>query len=381
MPPESSNAAQVPGLHAIRSFGDTMDPVFLEEIRTAGQREIDALRAAGKEIGIAEYLAISGGGANGAYGAGLLCGWTASGTRPKFKIVTGVSTGALTAPFAFLGPAYDDTLREVYTTVRTKDILKERNLISGFFGDAFADSCPLQRLLRRKVDASVMNAIAAEYAEGRILLVGTTNLDAERPVVWNVTAIAASGHPRALELIHAVLLASASIPVGFPPVMIDVEVDGRRYQEMHVDGGTSNQVFFYPPAVKISEAAGIDRERRLYLIRNSRVDAEWANVKRDVPSIASRSIDSLIHTQALGDLYRIYATSVRDHVDYNLAFIPPTFEDKPRELFDPPYMQKLFDIGYADGTGGAAWHKKPPGTTPDSQPGPLGLKADSRPGE
>src|SRR5262249_31665013 len=164
----------------------------------------------------------------------LLCGWTAADTRPEFKIVTGISTGALTAPFAFLGPEYDGTLREVYTTIRTKDIIEPRSTLSGIIGDALADNTPLLRLLRRKGDDRVMQAIAAEYQRGRVLLVGTTNLDAQRGVVWNVTAIAASGNPRALALIHQILLASAAIPAAFPPIMIDVEVDGRRYQEMHV---------------------------------------------------------------------------------------------------------------------------------------------------
>ena len=185
----------------------------------------------------ANYLAISGGGDNGAYGAGFLNGWTAAGTRPLFKVVTGVSTGALIAPFAFLGPKYDYVLERVYTTSSQADIFKKRGLIKGVTSDAMADSQPLANLIASYATRELLDEIAAEYAKGRILLVGTANLDSLEPVVWNMTAIAASQDPNALELFRRILLASASIPAAFPPVMIDVTVDGTTFQEMHVDGG------------------------------------------------------------------------------------------------------------------------------------------------
>jgi predicted acylesterase/phospholipase RssA len=159
----------------------------------------------------ADILAISGGGDSGAFGAGLLDGWTASGTRPDFKFVTGVSTGALTAPFAFLGPKYDYALREVYTDVSQKDIYTKKNVIAGVFSDAMSNTTPLYKLIQRHVDRSLLDAIAAEYAKGRLLLVGTTNLDSDEPVVWNMTAIAASQDPSALTLFRKILLASAAI--------------------------------------------------------------------------------------------------------------------------------------------------------------------------
>ena len=175
-----------------------------------------------------------------------------------------------------------------------------------------------------------------EYGKGRLLLIGTTNLDAQRGVIWNVGAIAASHHPRALELVRKIMIASAAIPAAFPPVMIDVEVEGQRYQEMHVDGGATTQVFLYPPSLKLkemAEAAGVQRERRVYIIRNARLDPEWAETQRRTLSIAGRAVSSLINTQGVGDLYRTYLNAQRDGIDYNLAFIPANFKDSAQRGF------------------------------------------------
>ena len=374
VPSDAQDRATIPEFHAIRSWADHLDEAFLDEIKKAAEREIADRRARGETgpLPVADYLAISGGGANGAYGAGVLCGWSESGTRPEFKVVTGISTGALTAPFAFLGSSHDETLRRVYTTTRTKDIARERSVLAALFDDALTDYAPLKRLLARTVDASVLQALAGEYQRGRLLLIGTTNLDAQRGVVWNVTAIAASGHPRALALVHQILLASAAIPAAFPPVMIDVDVDGRRYQEMHVDGGAVSQVFFYPPSLRLtSEEVGVERSRRLYVLRNARLAPAWSNVDRKTLAIAGRAIDSLILSQGLGDLYRIYATSRRDDVAFNLAYIPDDFHETPKEAFDPPYMQKLFDLGRAAAMNGSAWVPAPPGVAlPDTRETP-----------
>jgi len=310
----------------------------------------------------AHYLAISGGGDNGAFGAGLLNGWTAAGTRPQFKAVTGISTGALIAPFAFLGPDYDHVLQTVYTTVSGRDIFKKRGFISGLFGDAMADTKPLSRLVERFADQKLLDAIAAEYGKGRLLLVATTNLDALEPVIWNMTAIAASKDPRALELFRKILVASASIPAAFPPVMIDVTVDGVRHQEMHVDGGTMSQVFLYPPSLGSALGdAGARRQRTLYIIRNARLDPDWANVQRRTLPVATRALGSLTMTQGVGDLYRIYATAQRDGLDYNLASIPRTFNAPHPAEFDTNYMRQLFAVGQEMAAAGFPWEKYPPG--------------------
>lgn len=309
------------------------------------------------------YLAISGGGDNGAFGAGLLNGWTMAGTRPQFKLVTGVSTGALIAPFAFLGSAYDANLKELYTGISLKNIAEQRSILSVFFGDAMADTTPLYRLVKKSVTQEMLDAIAAEHAKGRILLVGTTNLDARRPVIWNITKIAATRNPGALELVHKILMASAAIPGTFPPVMIDVRSGQREYQEMHVDGGTANQVFVYPVASdldRLSEQHDAERQRALYIIRNARLDPEWAEVDRRVLPIAMRAISCLIQYQGLGDLYRIFSIARRDHVDYNLAYIPESFDVPHTAEFDPSYMRALYELAFQLALDGYGWAKHPP---------------------
>jgi len=359
--PISQAARAVPEAGPVRFLVTRETDSFAAEARSALSKEQQWLANEGRtgELPPAYFLAISGGGDNGAYGAGLLNGWTAAGTRPEFKVVTGVSTGALISPFAFLGPKYDYVLTRVYTETSQKDIFKKRGVIKGFFGDAMADSRPLAAVIASYVTPELLNEIAAEYAKGRILLVATANLDSLEPVIWNMTAIAASKDPNARKLFESVLLASASIPGAFPPVMIDVNVDGTRYQEMHVDGGTMAQVFLYPPSISASNM--IQRKRVLYIIRNARLDPDWASVERRTLSIATRAIGSLTRTQGIGDLYRIYATTQRDGIDYNLAYIPATFNTPHNEEFDTAYMRSLYEVGEQAAKSGYQWQKYPPG--------------------
>jgi predicted acylesterase/phospholipase RssA len=329
-------------------------------------RERAALLASGSDgpLPPANFLAISGGGEDGAFGAGLLVGWTAAGTRPEFKLVTGVSTGALTAPFAFLGPDYDDELTAVYTSITAADVLRVRGVLAALDDDAMADNAPLRRTIARYLTEDVLKAIAREHAKGRILLIGTTNLDARRPIIWNVGKIAESGRPGALELVQDILIASAAVPGAFPPTMIDVMVNGQPHQEMHVDGGASAQVFVYPPSLDLDELAkaqGIVRERNLYVIRNARLDPEWAEVKRSTLNIAGRAISALIQGQGVGDLYRIYTISQRDRVNFHLAYIPPTFDVPLTQPFEQAYMRALYDVGYRAAAAGYPWRATPPG--------------------
>lgn len=368
VPATLTEKAQIPGMPGVRYVmpGDTQE--FLREALASYGKEKAYLAASGRLQGDtlppANFLALSGGSDDGAFGAGLLCGWTASGQRPEFKLVTGISTGALLAPLAFLGPKYDPVLRAVYTEVTPRDIFRERGLLAAIFDDAMADNAPLAELVEKHITPTVLKEIAAEYAKGRLLLMATTNLDSREGVIWNMTRIAASGHPQALQLIHRLMLASAAIPGAFPPSMIDVEVNGKRYQEMHVDGGAMATVFAYPVGFKLAELSrnqGVTRERHLYVIRNSRINPDWSEVERQTLSIAGRAVMSLIHTQGLGDLYRIYATTQRDGVDYNLAYIPKDFQAPHPEPFDPEYMRKLFATGYRLAAKGYPWDKTPPG--------------------
>ena len=310
------------------------------------------------------YLAISGGGANGAFGAGLLAGWTAAGDRPEFTMVTGVSTGALSAPFAFLGSDYDDQLKEIYTTISTKDIATKRNVIAIALGDSMAHTEPLQKLLKKYITAEMIEEIARETKRGRRLFIGTVNLEAGRSVIWNIGFIAASNSSDKVELIHQILLASASIPVAFPPVSIPVEVNGVLYDELHVDGGTGSQVFVYPAAIdwrKIKRVLNVKGKPNVYVIRNSFLDPDYLGMKRNLLPIGMRTIDSLIRTQGIGDLYQIYALTKRDGNEFHLAYIPPDFTEESNENFDPVYMTKLYERGYQMGVDGYPWKKAPPG--------------------
>jgi predicted acylesterase/phospholipase RssA len=362
VPSELQAYAEVVGFpRAIRYF--PRDAVLVTQFENDYLKSLDREReflglAKDAVLPPAAFLAISGGGDNGAFGAGLLNGWTRAGGRPVFKLVTGVSTGALTAPFAFLGSVYDDELKSIYTNVTMSDIAIKRTALSAITDDAMTDTSPLWKLMKKYITRQLLDAIAAEHEKGRVLLVATTNLDVRRSVIWNVTKIAATHQAGALELVQKILIASAAIPGTFPPVMIDVVADGKPYQEMHVDGGTASQVFVYPAATNMHMLA--PRERKLYVIRNARLDPEWAQVDRRTLSIAFRAITTLIQSQGMGDLYRLYTIAQRDKLDYNLAYIPRDFYVQKKEDFDTTYMRALFAVGEGLAEKGYQWAKNPP---------------------
>jgi len=362
LPEAYGDIAQIPYIPYARFWGDKV-PSWLQEKIDDLKEEIRQNESETKDISN-DYLAISGGGANGAFGAGLLVGWTATDNRPDFRAVTGISTGAIIAPFAFLGPKYDAQLKKLYTTISTKDILKKRSLFSILTADSASDTTPLREMLEDVIDVKVLEDIVVEHDKGRRLLIGTTNLDANRPVIWNIGIIAKSGAPNALKLVRDILLASASIPGLFPPVYIEVEANGHRYDEIHVDGGTSSQVFLYPASLDMRwmmRQVGLKGKSRIFVIRNSRIEPYWETTKPKIFPILNRSISSLIRTQGIGDLYQIYLSAQRDGMDYNIAFIPSDFKEEPKEEFDPEYMNKLFDLGYQMAKNGYPWEKAPPG--------------------
>ncbi|MCU0761341.1 MAG: patatin-like phospholipase family protein, partial [Steroidobacteraceae bacterium] len=360
VPAAASTLAQVPGLEDVRYIvGHEPDMARLRhEIEDTWRRQRQALGAGvgpAATLPDADLLALSGGGDGGAYGAGLLSGWSRAGNRPEFALVSGVSTGGLIAPFAFLGPKYDPLLEAFYTRTPRREIVRTRHLLSAVTNDAIDDTAPLRALIVRFVTRALLDEIGAQYERGRQLWISTVDIDARRRVIWNMTRIAARRDPRALQLFHDVMIASAAIPGAFPPVMIDVTVDGRSYQEMHVDGGAMSQVFVYPPALRLAELSadqGAQRTRRLWVILNTEVVPEWAQTSRRAISIAGRAIDSLIHSQGIGDLYRIYLTCQRDGVAFNLAHIPEDFAAPHREEFDIEYMRALFRRGESDALAG-----------------------------
>ena len=362
VPAHSLSKAQIAGLPSVRYLISTQASV---DALVADVIQIEAARGKKAFAGDANFLALSGGGDDGAFGAGLLVGWSKQGSRPAFNLVTGISTGALIAPFAYLGKEYDPVLKEVYTNINPKDVYIERGILSGIFSDGLADSTPLYQLISKYVDANFLKKIAYEYnTNGRWLLIGTTNIDAGIPVAWNMGKIATIGTPEALELFRRIMLASASIPGAFSPVMFDFLVDGQAFQEMHVDGGASTQVFLYPSAAA-QKANDLGLKRRLnrqaYIIRNSRLDPRWSETERRTISVAGRAIAQLIQTQGIGDLYRIYAMTKMDQVGFNLAYIGSDFNEPHKEEFDTKYMNALFQYGYEHAVEGYAWSKYPPG--------------------
>ncbi len=311
-----------------------------------------------------DILALSGGGANGAFGAGFLCGWTASGARPNFRIVTGISTGSLIAPIAFAGSDYDDRLQK-YTTVKTKDILEVRwvfGIMPMLIGESFADTEPLKKLIRQTVDDEVFKAVAREHARGRRLYVGTTNMDAQRFMIWDMGAIASSGHPDSKALFYKVMLASASIPGAFPPQYFDVEVNGKKYDEMHSDGGVITEVFGYGSLFTQTPASGQlpNGICHFYVIRNGKLATESQQVPRKTLKIVTRSLDTLMKAHSWGDIFRLYFVAARDKIEFGYVSIPDDYVASGKEPFDPVEMKRLFDLGYDMAKTGYKWNKVPP---------------------
>lgn len=245
VPEDFLDKVQIFGDPEIRAWGDEYSPEFQADIVSTVEVENKSDYPPKNPDCELSYsaLAISGGGASGAFGAGVLNGWTQTGARPKFKLVTGISTGSLIAPFAFLGPEYDAIIKAAYTSVTSEDIAKQKSVFAAFTDESLADNSPLISLIEQNVDEDLLKSIADEHSKGRRLYIGTFNMDAQRFVIWNMGAIASSGNPGALELFRKIMIASASMPVIFTPVYVDVEVGGIQFDEMHVDGGVAAQVF------------------------------------------------------------------------------------------------------------------------------------------
>lgn len=355
----------VPGFKASRFWGDEVPKGTIADLqaRLPNMKAVAIAPTREKGRPVVNYLALSGGGADGAFGAGLLVGWSAAGTRPRFEVVTGVSTGAIIATFAFLGPRYDRSLKEVFTQYATEDLLEAQVLTGLFGGAALADSAPLSRLIARYINRRILDEVAQEYRQGRMLLIGTTNLDAQRPVIWNMGEIAASTHPHALDLFRKVILASASIPGVFPPVKVEVEAGGKVYEEMHIDGGPTRQVFLAPAQISLRDFdVFYDKPpvRHIYIIRNAKLSPDYQPAKASVLAISVQTISTLILNQSHGDVLRIYTTAKRDGAHFNLAAVPDDFQLQAKEPFDRAYMRELFKTGETLARNGYNWMKEPP---------------------
>ncbi|MCE2573458.1 patatin-like phospholipase family protein [Motilimonas eburnea] len=311
----------------------------------------------------AYHLALSGGGESGAFGAGVLSAWSENGDRPTFTTVTGVSTGAIISVFAFLGSDYDDMLTGFYTGVTDNDLYEKKFALTALFSTSLVDTKRYQNIVRNTLNADLVAEVAKEYNKGRLLLVGTTHLDAQRPMIWNMGEIAKQGTPESVKLFQDIILASSSIPGVFPPQLIDVTDGIETKQELHVDGGVTNQVFLFPS--NFNEVRGDhkanEREHHVYVIRNTEMLPKWHNIELNIENIALRSLATVLKFQGKGDVHKIYQYSQHHNMDFKLAFIDEDFTlDEPKTPFDQEFMRTLYDYGYNKTRQQQVWQASPP---------------------
>ena len=349
---EADQIAAIPtGPHAIRYWADAPVSAFQGADRRAVAQK-------GRPF---IYLALSGGGGGGAYGAGILNGWTESGARPEFTIVSGVSTGALIAPFAFLGPAYDETLKKMYTSGEAESMIGQPNPLGAIFGAGLIGSGQLRRLVERYLDDDLLNAIAREDQKGRRLLVVTTDLDAQRAVIWDMGAIAASGGPGAFKLFRDVLAASASVPVVFAPQLIDVATNNKSFQEMHVDGTVSAPIFTLPDAILFGGKMVVSRGTRpdLYVIVNARIDPSFEIVPNQAAVIAAHSFTTMNRIGTKAVLAQTYNVASREGFSFHFSYVGRDLPDSGGTGFETDAMRRLYDYGYEKARSGSFWLTKP----------------------
>jgi len=365
-PPTKEDAYALPwGAVALeRKPQPTADP-FRDALIASLRKRVDAKLAASGDGPITyRVLAISGGGSRGAYGAGVLSGWTERGDRPEFDVVTGISTGAMMATHAFLGASYDEGL-QLYRHTKNEDVFTKRGKLAPLNQDAMLDTAPLRKTLAALLTEDVIRRVAEEHAKGRRLFIGTTNLDANAFTIWDMGAIASSGRPDSVQHYRDVIQASAAFPIAFPPVYFEIQrPDGTRYTQMHADGGLRQTVFFYDFLDEWREAlraAGVDPDRvhpALYLLNNDRIHARagYRPVEGRTLAIAGTSIDTLMRQTVLSSLYRLWVISLSHRADFSLAFIPADFDLSDNSLlFDHDEMERLYQLGHQKAVSGQAW--------------------------
>lgn len=332
---------------------------------------------------VRNVLALSGGGSYGAFSAGVLHGWSRSGKRPEFDVITGISTGALIAPLVMLGEDGEEPLRRLYTEIRTRDVFVRRSLVTVPFRDAAANAAPLRRIIESTMTPDFVEALAREHRRGRRLYIGTTNLDARRFAVWDIGAIANRNDIDSRKLIVDLLLASCSVPGVFPPVPIDVEVDGKRYTEIHVDGGVTAPLFV-PTAV--IEAAKDQKTKagvapNVYAIVASKLHADPAPVRPRVLKVLGAAANVYFNEHTRAELANLYHASRLAELNFQFVCIRQDYEISETAIeFDPEEMTRMFTEGARIGMSGPKWSVDPPERAPgDSSPIRTGTRFRSRP--
>ena len=304
-------------------------------------------------------LALSGGGADGAYGVGVLNGWTKTGTRPEFDIVTGVSTGALMSVFAFLGPQYDELLKRLYLSQSDSDIFRPRGL-TGILGDSLYDNTPLKKQIEKFVTPSVLQQVANEHAKGRRLYVATTNLDSSELVVWDMGLLAsggADGRSNSLQLFQKVLRASSAIPVLFPPVYIKPK-RGVQLRQAHVDGGVKAPVLISDFLFKQKVA-----KRELYVIINGSLALQDAfrAVEPNLKDVAAKTVGSLTRELTQQTVYRGYVRAQNSGTKFHLTAIPDDIPPLANALeFNSKHLNEIYSRGASGVAKPGFWWASPP---------------------
>lgn len=348
---QQSAEATIPGIPQARVFADASVEAIGELVANRQKRTAFT------------YLALSGGGGDGAYGAGVLNGWSQTGSRPEFTLVSGVSTGALIAPFAFLGSAYDPYLTEFYTSGVAETLVQAPSLTNVLFGSGLFGDGRLRDLIGRYVNADLLNAIAEEHAKGRRLLVVTTNLDSQRAVIWNMGAIAASNAPNRVELFRDVLAASASIPAVFPPQFIDVSAGPDQFKEMHVDGSVVTPVFTLPQSLLLRDGRlpRSDGKAQIYVVINGRLEPEFEVTQDNTLAIVGRSFTTASRARSRAALAATYALAKTNNIAFNLTYVDETApKATAAQGFNTAYMQALYKNGYEKGRSDHLWEHTVP---------------------
>jgi len=308
-------------------------------------------------------LALSSGGSSGAFGAGALAGSTASATRPEFTVVTGVSSGALLTPFAFLGPSWDEEMTRIFTTGETDGLLQSRGL-GAVFGSSVYSGEPLRRLIERYADDAMISAIATEAAKGRLLLVATTDFDSGEPVIWDLGSIALHGDKNAKSLIQTLLLASASVPGMLPPVTVRFRSQGKMRSETHVDGGVTLPFFIAPTPEDLPQvAAAAPQSTTVRVI----IDGPLRNVPRrtraNAFSIFSRSLSA-----GLSHVTRTHLESTAEAVrqrgiSFEYAAIPASYPLSGAFDFGAEAQRSLFEFAATCAAADRFWIHAPAGSS------------------
>ncbi|ASY58477.1 patatin-like phospholipase family protein [Sinorhizobium sp. CCBAU 05631] len=349
---QEADRASIAGYGEIRSYLDAR----LDEFPQNAREWAPATKPGGLDV-----LMISGGGSGGAFSVGVLAAWSSAQTRPQFDVVTGVSTGALIAPLAFLGSAYDDTLVHLYTSGVANDLARSKSL-GGLLGSSLLRSEPLKRMVERFITPAVLEQVAAEHRKGRRLFVLTTNLDTQRAVIWNMGAIAGSNRPDALKLFRNILVASASIPGVYPAVMIEAESGGRHFKEMHSDGGSASQILMLPQILLTSGKSLVPAKRQsvnFYVIVNNALMPEFATTPDKTLSVIARAYSIFVKSQTQSALTALYNYSKLTRARFHLASINVQLPYSMSDPFNTDYMRAVYNLGYAEFAAGTLWRDSP----------------------